>query len=126
MIINKTLVAFFLALILSTSLLFMRHRQSAQLLGTPSDDVDERKALELRRNKITVQLRTTPNDVNVTIDGIGLSPGQVITTPTTLYLEPGQHTVRISSEGYVSSVVRVEGTGGDQFHISNIVLEPAR
>jgi hypothetical protein len=77
------------------------------------------------RPPLKVDLKTTPPQVRVTLDGRKLFDGTYVATPVGLEMPPGKHRLKIARDGYIAHAVSVEGDSADVVKMDDVMLERA-
>jgi hypothetical protein len=75
------------------------------------------------RGPITIELATRPTSVKVTINNEKQFEGMYIETPKQIKIAGGVNKIKISREGYISSLFTVDAVSGETINMSEVVLQ---
>jgi len=80
----------------------------------------EREVLPARG---AIRVESAPLGALVEVDGKGYGPDGAATTPTTLYLPPGEHTIRVRADGFQAREARVRAVAGIRGDARLVLME---
>jgi hypothetical protein len=75
------------------------------------------------KGPITIELATRPTSVKVTINGEKQSDGMYIETPKLMKIAGGVNRIKISREGYISTIFTVDAISGETVNMNEVVLQ---
>jgi len=75
------------------------------------------------KGPITIELATRPTSVKVTINGEKQFDGMYVETPRQMKIAGGVNRIKISREGYISSLFTVDAVSGETVNMNEVVLQ---